>query len=116
MTSQLCNEDANGQTIDLAVGEEIEIRLPENPTTGFRWQRTTDDLAACKLVSDTFRASSGPPGHGGEHSWIFAAVRSGDCDIEFHLRRRWAGSAEPARTFKIHIRVEHPDRGAGPGH
>jgi inhibitor of cysteine peptidase len=114
MTTQRCSEGCNGQTIDLVVGQTIEIHLPENPTTGFRWQRTTKDLAVCRLVSDTFGASSGPPGHGGEHSWIFAAVRPGECDIEFHLRRRWAGSAEPARTFKIYIRVEHPDRGAEP--
>lgn len=116
MTTQRCNEGCNDQTIDLAAGQKIEIRLAENPTTGFRWQRTTGDLAACRLISDTFGASPGPPGRGGEHSWIFAAVRPGECDIEFHLRRPWAGSAEPARTFKLHIRVEHPDRGAEPGH
>src|SRR5262249_29756832 len=36
MTTQRCDEGCNGQTIDLAVGQTIEIRLSENPTTGFR--------------------------------------------------------------------------------
>ena len=32
------DEHADGRTVDLRVGQELEIRLTENPTTGFRWQ------------------------------------------------------------------------------
>jgi len=111
VTTRLYKEDSSNQTIDLVVGEKIEIRLPENPTTGFRWHRTTDDLEYCKLVSETFAAPAGPPGHGGEHSWIFAAVRPGECDIVLQYRRGWVPSIQPARRFKIHVRVEDPARG-----
>ena len=106
MTTQRCDDDCNGQTIDLAVGQKIEIRLPENPTTGFRWQFTAEDRATCRLESDSFEAPSGPPGRGGEHSWIFEAVRPGDCDIAFRLRRPWDASGEPARTFAIRVHTK----------
>ncbi len=31
------DQSASGQTLDLPVGQVIELRLAENPTTGFRW-------------------------------------------------------------------------------
>jgi inhibitor of cysteine peptidase len=116
MTTRLCDESLNGQTIDLAIGQTIEIRLPENPTTGFRWQLMGNDRTVCAMTSDTFKQEFGPPGHGGEHSWIFEAVRPGGCDVELRYRRRWADPAQPERMFKIHIHVENPERDAMRGH
>jgi inhibitor of cysteine peptidase len=116
MTTRLYDESFNGQTIDLAIGQTIEIRLRENPTTGFRWQLMGSEPAVCAMTSDTFKQEFGPPGHGGEHSWIFEAVRPGECDIEFLYQRRWADPAQPQRMFKIRIHVENPERGAEPGH
>ncbi|MDR3531946.1 MAG: protease inhibitor I42 family protein [Rhodopila sp.] len=106
MTTASYGESSNGQTIDLVVGQRIEIRLPENPTTGFRWQLMTNDGAVCAAISDVFEEPAGPPGRGGEHSWMFAAAQPGECDIELRYRRRWAVSVEHDRTFRIHIRVE----------
>jgi len=116
MTTQIYGESFDGQTIALTVGQTIEVRLQENPTTGFHWQLMANDGAVFAMISDAFKEPSGPPGHGGEHSWIFEAVRPGGCDLEIRYRRRWANSAEPERTFKIHIRVEDPKGGAESGH
>jgi inhibitor of cysteine peptidase len=107
MTTRICDESCNGQTVDLAVGENIEIRLRENPTTGFRWQVTGNDRAVCTMTSDAFNREAGPPGHGGEHSWVFEAVRPGECDIEFRYQRPWADPASPGQIFRIHIQVQN---------
>jgi len=112
--TQSYGESFNGQTIDLAVGRTIEIRLQENPTTGFRWQLTANDGAVCAVVSDAFKAPAGAPGRGGEHGWMFEGVRPGNCDIEFRYRRSWGNSAEPEQIFRIHIHVESRERGADP--
>ena len=108
MTTRLCDENHNGQTIDLLVGQTLEIRLPENPTTGFRWQLMGNDRSVCSMTSNAFKEKLGPPGCGGKHSWIFEAVRPGGYDIELRYRRRWANPAQPERMFKIHIHVENP--------
>jgi inhibitor of cysteine peptidase len=115
MATQLYNESANGQTIHLAIGQTIEICLEENPTTGFRWQLMADLEAACATISDAFVHPGGPPGRGGEHRWIFEAVRSGGCDIELRYRRRWGNPVEPERMFRIHVEVESPEHSAEPG-
>jgi inhibitor of cysteine peptidase len=107
MTTRICDESFNGQTVDLTVGETIEIRLRENPTTGFRWQLMGGDHAVCTMTSDTFKREAGPPGHGGEHSWVFEAARSGGCDIEFRYQRPWADPASSEQTFRIHIQVQN---------
>jgi inhibitor of cysteine peptidase len=116
MTRRIYDESVNGQTIDLAIGQTIEIRLQENPTTGFRWQLMGGDRAVCAMTSDTFKPESGPPGRGGKHSWIFKAVRPGKCDIEFRYRRPWADPEQFERLFQIHVHVENPERGLQLGH
>jgi inhibitor of cysteine peptidase len=116
MTRRTYDESVNGQTIDLAIGQTIEIRLRENPTTGYRWQLMGGDRAVCAMTSDTFKPASGPPGRGGKHSWIFEAVGPGECDIGFRYRRPWGDPEQSERMFQIHIRVENPQRSVQPGH
>ena len=111
MATQLFDESFNGKTINLPVGQAIEIRLQENPTTGFRWLLKSSDLAVCAMTSDTFEEKPGPPGHGGEHSWIFEAVRSGECAIEFRYQRPWTDPTQPGRVFQIYIHVKKLEPG-----
>ena len=101
----LVDETFNGRTIDVTVGQTIEVHLSENPTTGFRWQLTSDGGPACAITGDQFIAPAGPPGKGGDHTWKFKAVRPDECDIELGYRRRWESSAGPSKTFKIHVKV-----------
>jgi len=115
MTTTAYGESFNGQTINLAVGQTVEIRLPENPTTGFRWQLMAHDGTVCAMISDAFKEPVGSPGRAGEHSWVFEAIQPGGCDIELHYRRRWVRSVEPDRTFRIHVRVEWTGHGVAPG-
>jgi inhibitor of cysteine peptidase len=100
------DESSNGQIVEASIGDTIEIRLPENPTTGFRWHLTSDGSPACGLVGDDFSAPPNqPPGKGGEHTWTFEAARAGECHIQLRSRRRWETSGERERTFRIQVRV-----------
>jgi inhibitor of cysteine peptidase len=116
MTTQLFDESFNGQTIDLSIGQSIEIRLQENPTTGFRWQLMSGDRAVCAMTSDTFEQKLGSPGRGGEHSWIFEAVSPGECTVEFRYQRPWIDPAQPGRMFQLYIHVEKSGTGVERGH
>ncbi len=101
----LVDETFNGRTIDVTIGQTIEVRLPENPTTGFSWQLTSDGRATCVMTDDEFIAPVGPPGKGGDHTWKFKATHAGESDVELGYRRRWESSSTASRTFKIHVKV-----------
>jgi inhibitor of cysteine peptidase len=98
-------EDYVDRTVELPVGQVMELRLGENPTTGFRWQLKSDGGPACALEGDTFQPKAAAPGGGGEHSWQFRGVRAGDCEIELLYRRRWE-NAPASRSFKVHVQVK----------
>jgi predicted secreted protein len=72
--------------------------------------------AVCSMTSDTFKLDSDHPGHRGGRSWVFEAVRAGECNIELRYQRPWANAALPERLFQIFIHVENPERGAEAGH
>lgn len=52
-------ESSNGHDLELPVGEVFELCLPENPTTEFRWQLTSNGEPACVLLSHFFEAPDG---------------------------------------------------------
>jgi inhibitor of cysteine peptidase len=104
------DESSGGRTVELAVGGQMEIRLEENRTTGFRWEPATDagTCAACTPAGDSFTPSAsgaGAPGQGGTHAWRFKAVQAGDCTLAFDYRRSWEGEGAAARTFRLHVHV-----------
>ena len=97
------DESADGREIELAEGQELELTLVENPTTGFRWRVTADGSPACALVSDEFRApDEARPGQGGSHVWQFRAVRAGECRIALSYAR---AGGDAARAFTLRVRV-----------
>jgi hypothetical protein len=48
MTPAFRGESCDGQTIDITVGQTVEICLPENPTTKFHRQPTPLDGACAR--------------------------------------------------------------------
>jgi inhibitor of cysteine peptidase len=99
------DEAAHGQTIDLAVGDELTIRLAENPTTGYRWDVRSRASTVCDLASDEYEAPKPTPGAGGVHVWAFRATRPGAAELLLVYRRPWDEPSEPEKTFAVRIRV-----------
>ncbi len=101
------DESSNEREIELGVGEEFEIRLPENPTTGFRWQFASNGEPACVLQSNFFEPadSTRTPGRGGNHYWRFQAAQVGLESIELVYRRAFEQEKTPTRRFLLHVRV-----------
>jgi inhibitor of cysteine peptidase len=92
------------QVVQLTVGQVIELRLKENPTTGFRWSFAADGQPACAVISDNFDPPHGLPGAGGEHTWQIKAVHAGNCYLQL-LYQRSFGPKDPARTFELKVQV-----------
>jgi inhibitor of cysteine peptidase len=65
MTEILIGEGHNGASISAKAGDVLLIKLPENPTTGFRWNVTEADPRLLQLQADDFVADRGAGTGGG---------------------------------------------------
>jgi inhibitor of cysteine peptidase len=83
-------EQDSGQTVNETPGNEFNVRLIENPTTGYSWNMTASD--GLELVRDEYIPSnpSGQiTGRGGIHSFSYKAVKTGEQALHGEYRRPW---------------------------
>lgn len=93
MAEILVNE--SGAAVAAHVGDDVVVRLPENPTTGHVWSPALepDHLS---LQSDDYvpgMITSTRPGAGGERVFRFRADRPGEGALRLELRRPWESRA-----------------------
>jgi inhibitor of cysteine peptidase len=103
-------ESNDGEVIRVRVKEEIELRLPENPTTGFRWSVVRSD----RLVEEP--VESGAPqtrpaqptliGAGGIRTFRFRPRETGTGRLELKLWREFEGDSSVVRRFAVDVTVE----------
>jgi inhibitor of cysteine peptidase len=96
------NQGDNGRALDIHADGEIELRLPENPTTGFRWRTTQGGGPVARLLEDHFEPGQ-RPGQPGTHLWRYRAGAPGVCEIKLEYRRGWEEGAPPAETFSVSL-------------
>ena len=88
-------ESDHGQTNSVNTGEEIEIVLKGNPTTGYAWDVAsfgTNKLQQVGSVGYRQDAQSGTKlmvGVGGKFMFRFKAVQRGEGKIQMIYRRSW---------------------------
>ena len=79
-----------GPVMDVTVGQEFNVNLASNPTTGYHWALAKAlDHKLLKLVNTQFQPSPGSQnrvGTGGREVWTFRAVGEGYTVIEFKIR------------------------------
>jgi inhibitor of cysteine peptidase len=98
---QIGNAD-NGGKRELRVGDLFEVTLPENPTTGYRWQLHSPVGPVLEVEDDSFAGpSSGMIGAGGLRSWRFRVLKEGLAHLVIDNRRSWEPS--PIGTFEVTI-------------
>lgn len=81
------------------VGDRVEIRLPENPTTGYRWELVSGVIEVLDSVLEPTPGSAGALGAGGTRVLV---VRVGDGDeLVLELRRPWEAEALERRRVRL---------------
>jgi inhibitor of cysteine peptidase len=95
--------DAAGPT-ELHRGDTVELRLPESPTTGYRW-RWRLPVTLRMLADEHVQAATAgvdAPGVGGERRLAFDVTAAGLHELRAELARPWEGEAQQALTFVLH--------------
>ncbi len=96
-------EQNDGSEVRAKVGDTLDIRLPENATTGYRWEPDTLDTHLLQLETSAGDYPSGKPGSGGNAHFQVKVLAAGHTALSFKLWRRWEGDAGVIRRFTVKV-------------
>ena len=94
----------NGQVVSIKVGETVELRLPENSSTGYRWTVDTIDEARAIVEETGFRGRAAP-GSGGDAYWRLRATGPGAAAIALKRWRPFEGDRSIVERFAITLQI-----------
>lgn len=95
--------------VEVRVGQEFNITLESNPTTGYQWQLAKQlNETILEFIGSEYKPSeSGLIGAGGTEVWTFKAVNSGTTEISLKYVRPWETDVPPIQEQNIGIIVKY---------
>ena len=103
---QLLIED-RGKTFKIQVGGEIELKLAENPSTGYQWTILSDPYPQLDLITEDFTADfSTGFGAEGYKTIRYLARSSGEITLSYAYIRPWEKEVPPADQYYITIIIQ----------
>ena len=106
MSTRLITQADHDKMIDVRQGDRITLTLPENPTTGYRWDLEQHDASALEPAeSPDFRPAGPATGAGGARSFSFVARTPGEHSLTLSRRRPWEKQAPAADNFRVTLHV-----------
>ncbi|MCA1906029.1 MAG: protease inhibitor I42 family protein [Desulfarculus sp.] len=105
------NPPSVSQTLNLGVGQTLDLTLDSNPTTGYRWFLTqAPDPAVVLVETHAFvrdREATGQAGSGGREIFAIRGVSPGFTEMVLEYHRPWERERgqPPAKVHRITLRV-----------
>jgi inhibitor of cysteine peptidase len=102
------NDSGSGGPQTVRVGQEVVIRIRENPTTGYSWELRQSGSGALRVVENRFEAGGGSTpmiGAGGQRIVRLVGERAGQVQIEMVERRPWESesASQQRRGFTVQV-------------
>jgi inhibitor of cysteine peptidase len=95
----------SGAVVGLALGSELAISLPANPTTGYSWAVLSIDPGILTQIGEAeFIPQSDLVGAAGSMTLRFEASAAGETELELGYLRPWE-DAEPIDSYRITVQV-----------
>lgn len=99
-------EADQSQTVELRVGERIELILSGNPTTGYTWELGDIDTTVLRQIGEIAYQQTGQGvGAGGAFTIRFEAVAAGRTVLRMRYVRPWERQKPPERAFEATVVV-----------
>ena len=99
----------NGEQVQLASGQVLEVTLESNPTTGYSWEVSDVDGTVLSQVGEAeFREapkeSEEMVGVGGTETLRFSSA-AGETTLTLVYHRPWEEDVDPLETFTVEVVV-----------
>jgi inhibitor of cysteine peptidase len=101
----------NGKAVTVNVGDDIQIALAGNPTTGYTWNGSLSDTDKALLQQQgepLYAQGNTDPsivGSGGTMTFTYKALAAGQVTLKLSYTRPWE-SVQPIQTFTVTITVK----------
>jgi predicted secreted protein len=94
-------EIARDGVAHVSAGDEVVVRLIENPGTGYRWDIEQLPDGVQVISSELERTGGDAPGAGGHRVVTLRATEPVDGQVRFVLARSWETGRAPAGDFTV---------------
>jgi inhibitor of cysteine peptidase len=100
--------EQSGARVALASGQDLVVRLPSNPSTGYRWIYVEPKDAVLKVDGPSSFEAQSPDaaGAGGTEIWKLAPFKPGQQQLRFEYRRPWEQDVAPSRIATYSVTVQ----------
>lgn len=105
MAVLILGEGHSGQSVVAKPGDSLEVQLPENGTTGYRWAAEAHSDLPLDESALPPPAPAGAVGAGRGRLFRSRPLALGEFDLALGLRRSWEKGGVPQRTFEVHVKV-----------
>ena len=100
-------EKDNGSRISLRSGQDLQIELASNPSTGYSWNIVSIDPTLLKQVGEKeYRQESNRKGGGGHTTFRFRGIGKGKLALELAYYRGWEKNPSYEKTITVTILVK----------
>jgi inhibitor of cysteine peptidase len=99
-------EKDSGRTINIRPGETVQITLPENASTGYRWAIDHYDEDSVEAVATEPHYAGKAVGSGGQVAFTFRAKKTGPGEINLKNWRQWEGDSSVTSRFHVRLNVQ----------
>jgi inhibitor of cysteine peptidase len=94
--------------LNLYVGQQFNLTLPSNPTTGFRWKLIDPAASVLQPLGPevyTNPEDSGLVGSAGLSTWRFRVANEGKAELKLAYSQPWEPNVAPAQSFTCSLSV-----------
>ena len=96
----------SGRTIRMEPDGTLKIVLDANPTTGYQWKVLPWDTEVIEQIDKpVYKSKSEAIGSGGESTFYFKALSTGQTSLKFIYFRAFEKDVPPVKSFKVTIVV-----------
>ena len=101
----LLTERDNGREVSLHSGQQLAVSLPENRTTGYRWDLEEENHRLLEIREAEAAEPPAAVGSGGRSRWTVQATAPGTARLRLKRWRPWEGDKSTVERFELTIRV-----------
>lgn len=94
----------HGRTVQVSVGARLELRLADNPSTGYCWTVEADPRFVV-IEAGAYTQLGQGPGAGGEQQWWITPRQVGTTTLRLRRGRPWEGEPATIERFAVTLRI-----------